>query len=475
VSLSGGSRARRRQGTLPYVSCVGAAKLPSSMAAIDTGGATGRSYKAQRLRVRWDSANWRRAPDAFSPIVLFPVCWLFGIALAQIHILEVQKPWSGTVWLVMFWVPIAFLLGGIIGDKLAILSVKANPHVRPLGETLSIRESRRLPWLLLALTAVGLAGVTYQFVHAHNIPLLTSHIDMARTSLPGGPTIVALDALVVAAILAMVLPERLLSRAGLPYLAIATLALFALALTGGRGNLIVPPAVAMLARWRLGRRPELWSLAAVSVFVLGTFSIIFYLRAGQETSQAWAAELLGRVVYHMPAPLVPLLPLWLAVAMNFNSLARVVAYYPSHHAYGNGIYDARALHMFIHSAPLDVSQLTAPWTLSTFAGPFWADGGFIALTLGSALIGAITTFAYRAARRSGRIGHLFVSCYMLFLAVFCLYQDMFTIYFDWILVTIGLLVAGVALEPGSGGGRDRLGRFARHAAVSVRTWAAARR
>lgn len=437
------------------------------MAAIETEEATGSRYKVGGLQARWNSANRRWTPDVFSPMVLFPVCWLLGVALAQIHILEVQKPWSGTAWLVMLWAPVAFLIGGTIGDHLGILTVKVNPH-RPLADTLSVyAQSRGLRRLLVVLTAVGLAGVIYQFARAHSIPLLTSHIDMARTSLPGGPTIVALDALVVAATLALVLPERLLSRAGLPYVALAAIALSALALTGGRGNLIAPAAVGMLARWRLGRRPELWALAAVGVLMLGAFSIIFYLRVGQETNQAWATELLGRVVYHMPAPLIPLLPLWLAVAMNFNSLARVVSYYPSQHSFGHGIYDARALHMFVHSAPLDVGQLTAPWTLSTFVGPLWADNGFIALTLGAGLIGALTTFAYRAARRSGRIGHLLVSCYMLFLAVFCLYQNMFTIYFDWILVTIGLLVAGVALEPDSARGRrDRLRELLRHASAS---------
>src|SRR4029077_3133728 len=139
-----------------------------------------------------------------------------------------------------------------------------------------------------------------------------------------------------------------------------------------RGNLVVPPVVAGLARWRLGRRPALWSLAAVTVFMLGALSTIFYLRTGQEAHEAWATELLGQVVYHMPAPLVPLFPLWLTVAMNFNSLARVVAYYPSHHAYGHGIYDAGALHMFVHSTALSTGQLTPPWTISTFAGPLWA-------------------------------------------------------------------------------------------------------
>jgi hypothetical protein len=443
-----------------------------AMAVIDTERAAGNRYEAGGWWVHWRSAGWRRAPDFFSPLVAFPVCWLLGIALAQIRLLDVQQPWSGTAWLVMLWSPIAFLLGGIVGGHAATLAVKVNPHRRPFAETLGACAQSRGPRLLLfVLVAVGLAGVIYQFARAHGIPLLASHIDMARTSLPGGPTIVSLDALVIAATLALVLPERLLSRAALPYLAVAALALGALALTGGRGDFVVPPVVAGLARWRLGRRPALWSLAAVTVLILGALSIIFYLRVGQEAHEAWATELLGRVVYHMPAPLVPLFPLWLAVAMNFNSLARVVAYYPSHHAYGHGIYDAGALHMFVHSASLSTGQLTPPWTLSTFAGPLWADGGFVALTLGAGLIGALTTFVYRAARRSGSIGHLLVSCYMLFLAVFCLYQDMFTEYFDWILVTAGLMVAGLVLEPSDTvrGRGERLWGLVQHAAVSTRS------
>jgi hypothetical protein len=274
---------------------------------------------------------------------------------------------------------------------------------------------------------------------------------------------------VIAATLALVLPENLLSRAALPYLALTALALGALALTGGRGNLIVPPVVAALARWRLGRRPAIWSLAAITVLMLGIFSIIFYLRAGQEAHQTWATELLGRVVYHMPAPLIPLFPLWVAIAMNFNTLARVVEYYPAHHAYGNGIYDAGVLHMFLHSAPLQAGRLTPPWTISTFAGPLWADRGFITLTLGASLIGGITMFMYRASLRSGSLGYLFVSCYMLFLAVFCVYQNLFTAYFDWIVVTVGLAMAGLALDP-SEDSRNRERRFRnllRHGAVSV--------
>jgi oligosaccharide repeat unit polymerase len=442
------------------------------MAVIDTEMATEDRYKAGGWWVHWRTAGWRRAPDFFSPIIAFPVCWLLGVGLAQIRLLAVQQPWSSTAWLVMLWSPIAFLLGGIVGDQLAILTVKVNQHRRSFAETLgACIQSRRPKLLLSALVAVGLAGVIYQFVRAHDIPLFSSHIDMARTSLPGGPTIVSLDALVISATLALVLPDRFLSRAALPYLAVAALSLGALALTGGRGDFVVPPVVAGLARWRLGRRPAPWSLAAVIVLVLGALSIIFYLRVGQEAHEAWATELLGRVVYGMPMPLVPLFPLWLAVAMNFNSLARVVAYYPSHHAYGHGVYDAGALHMFVHSVSLSTDQLTPPWTLSTFAGPLWADGGFVALTLGASLIGALTTFVYRAARRSGSVGHILVSCYMLFLAVFCLYQNLFTVYFDWILVTVGLIAAGIVIEP-SDFVRDRgerLREHMRHATASSRS------
>jgi oligosaccharide repeat unit polymerase len=445
-----------------------------NMAAIDTEGTAENRFDANRSPVSWHPPGWSWPPDFFSPLVVFPMCWLFGIALAQIRLLHAQQPWSGTAWLVMLWSPVAFLLGGIVGGHAASLVVKLNPHRRPFAETLRAgAQSRRTQLLLSVLVLLGLAGITYQFASAHDVPLLTSNIDKARTSLPGGPTIVLLDALVIAATLALVLPERLLSRAASPYLAVVALALGALALTGGRGDLVVPPVVAGLARWRLGRRPPPWSLAAVAVLAFGGFSILFYLRIGQEAHNAITTELLGRVVYHMPAPLVPFFPLWLAVATEFNSLARLVAYFPTHHAYGYGAYDAGALHDFVHPASVGtiLDQLTPPWNVATFAGPLWADGGFVALTGGAALIGALTTFAYRAAQRSGRIGHLLVSCYMLFLAVFCVYTNYFTGYFDWILVTAGLMLAGLVLEP-SDAVRDRgerLWGLVQHATVSARS------
>jgi oligosaccharide repeat unit polymerase len=444
------------------------------MAAIDTEGVVGSHLEASRSRVGWRPAGWSWPPDFFSPLVAFPVCWLLGVALAQIRLLHAQQPWSGTAWLAMLWSPVAFLLGGIVGGHAADLVVKFNPHRPPFVETLRAGgQSRRIQLLLFILVLVGLAGITYQFASAHDVPLLASNIDEARTSLPGGPTIVLLDALVIAATLALALPERLLSRAALPYLVVVALALGALALTGGRGDLIVAPVVAGLSRWRLGRRPPLWSLAAVAVLVLGGFSILFYLRIGQEAHDAISTELLGRVVYRMPAPLVPLFPLWLAVATEFNSLARLVAYFPSHHAYGYGVYDAGVLHDFVHPASVGtiLDQLTPPWNVATFAGPLWADGGFVALTVGAALIGALTTFAYRAAQRSGRIGHLLVSCYTLFLAVFCLYANYFTAYFDWILVAAGLMIAGMVLEP-SDAVRDRgehLWGLVQRATVSARS------
>ncbi len=453
------------------------AKLQPDMAAVDTEAATDDRFETNKS---WVRGRWLKAPDFLSPLIAFPICWLVGVGLAQIQVLNVQQPWSSTAWLVVLWTPIAFLLGGIVGWQTATLTVKANPHPRPFAEVLRASvQTRTVMLLLLGLVIIGLAGVAYQFASAHSVPLFASHIDAARTTLPGGPTIVSLDMLVIAATIALVLPEHLICRAAVPYLAIAGVALAALLLTAGRDQLVVPPVVAGLVRWRTGRRPAFWSLAAITVFMLGAFSSVFYLRAGQEAHEAWATELLGRVVHHMPAPLVPLFPLWLAIAMNFNSLARLVDYFPAHHALGHGAYDAGALHTFVHAASLRsiTDQLTPPWTTSTLAGPLWADDRFIALTIGAGLIGALTTFAYRAAQRSGSIQHLLVSCYLLFLSVFCLYTNIFTVYGDWILVIAGLMVAGSVLE-GSGDDRARTGRlrgFARGVVVSARAWTAARR
>ena len=46
-----------------------------------------------------------RKLDLADPRITFSVVWLFGVALAQIRILDVQQPWSLLAWAVVFLVP----------------------------------------------------------------------------------------------------------------------------------------------------------------------------------------------------------------------------------------------------------------------------------------------------------------------------------------------------------------------------------
>src|SRR5436309_16016700 len=63
----------------------------------------------------------------FVPAVAFAVLWLVALLLAQIHVLDVQRPWSSTAWLVMVTVSVAFVVGGFA----ARWPARALAHPRP--------------------------------------------------------------------------------------------------------------------------------------------------------------------------------------------------------------------------------------------------------------------------------------------------------------------------------------------------------
>jgi hypothetical protein len=374
-------------------------------------------------------------------VVAFPALWLLGLSLAQVHVLAIQGNWSLTVWLVMAEVPVAFVAGGLLAGRwvAARAGSPSSPRVAVVPP---------LRWLS-ALLLVGWLGLTYQFARANSIPLLSSHVDSARTALNGGGAAILTDALTVSGVAAIAIPGRLLSREAVPALGIAGASLAGWALAGGRGTVVLPVVVGLLARWLYWRRPSARALVSGAIVIGGFLSFLFYLRTSQDPStQAFPAELYGSVLPRTSRLLVPLLPLHFAIAMNFEALARVIDFFPAHMAYGHGAYDLYALHSLLPARQLGAisATLTAPWQASTAAGPLWADGGAIVVAAGMLAIGALTSAPLAMFRRSRRFSHALVASYFLYIAVFCLYTDLLTQYKDWVVVALGLLVIGRVSE-----------------------------
>ena len=377
-----------------------------------------------------------------SPLVAFTAAWTFAALLSQYRLLNGEAPWSNIMLGVVVAVPLAFLAGGLIGEGLAF--GKTKPETTRSEST----ASPVLRKILIVLVAVGLLELIHQFAKIGGVPLLSSGGGTLRFS-QGGPTIILTDGLTVAAIAALVMPKNPLGRESRLELLIATAAVGGFALQAGRGSVVLPVIVAIVARWLYWGRPRTAVFAAGGLLAFAAVVFGFYLRTRQNFYNPFESELFGEIVPDTPFFLQPLIPIYLAITTNFLALQGIVGHFPTGEAFGNGAFNAIGLDIIFHSARnvSDVSAtITPPWVTSTVAGPLWADGGFAALIPGVAFTGFASAGSFAMARRTRSLRWSMVAAYLLYLAIFGLYTNLWTQQLDWILIVPLLLIVGAIAE-----------------------------
>ncbi len=378
-----------------------------------------------------------------SPLLVFPLAWAFAALLSQIHLLNTQGPWPTLMIEVVVCVPLAFLAGGLIGEGLAMASTALRQSRREL--TISERMFRRA---LVAMVAIGLLELAHQFAKAGTIPLLSGSIDAARFG-QGGPTIILTDLLTVAAIAALTRPKDLFAKESRFELGVAAVAIGSFGLQAGRGSVVLPIVVAILARWLYWGRPNSYVLGTGGLIAFLAICFGFYLRVYQHPTTPFEAELFGEVLPSLPFFVKPLVPVYLALTTNFLALEGIVGHFPTVAGFGHGIYSTLAFEDFV-SGSENISgvsgALTPPWVTSTVAGAFWADGGFGVLVPGVAITGLLSAGAFAAARRTRSFRWSMVAAYLLFVALFGLYTNLWTQHVDWLVVAPVLLILGAFAE-----------------------------
>jgi oligosaccharide repeat unit polymerase len=377
-----------------------------------------------------------------SPLLTFTAAWIFAALLSQYHLLNGQQNWSSIVIAVVVAVPLAFFAGGLIGEGLALRQTRA------AASRQAPEESRAYRRILLILLVVGLLELAHQFAKIGGVPLLSPGGGALRFS-QGGPTIILTDGLTVAAIVALVRPQRLISRESRFELLIALVALGGFALQAGRGSVVLPVIVAIAARWLYWGRPRAWMFIGGALLAFAAVVFGFYLRTRQNPYNPFESELFGEILPGTPFFLQPLVPIYLAITTNFLALQGVVGHFPTGEAFGNGAFDAIGLDIVFHGArnlPDISATITPPWVTSTVAGPFWADGGFIALIPAVAATGFISAGAFAMAVRTRTFRWSMAAAYLLYIAVFGLYQNLWTQQLDWLLVVPLLFIVGAIAE-----------------------------
>jgi hypothetical protein len=349
------------------------------------------------------------------------------------------------MWVVVVVVPLAYVLGALVGRELVAGLRLARRELAAPGQV----RRRRLRFVLFGCAVAGNLEEAHQFIVARTVPLFSAHIDKARFALPGGPSIIVTDLLMVAAIVSLVLPRRLASRDALPELLIATFALSGYLLAAGRGTVLQALTVVAITRWRRFGLPKIRVLIVAGLAVLLFTAGLFYIRTSQDANDTLGVELRDSVYPGLPRLVRPVVPLDLALATNLEALSRIVTYFPAGAPYGHGAFVTHGFDLFFHSAR-DVQEVSAelspPWVTSTVAGPFWADGGLPLVILGVATIGALVAAFDSLALRTEELRFLMIGANFLFLALFGIYVNLWTQQVDWLLITPLLFVFGSAAE-----------------------------
>jgi len=387
---------------------------------------------------------WLGRRDLTRPAVAFGVPWFGFIALAQLGLTDLERPWSIGFTRVAFGGGLAFVVAAVLAGGTA----GARGTVRVDRERVN---ARRLTTVAVALILAGIPAVIYRAHVIGGVPLLSANPDIVRTrvfqggegvlpawssALTGGFYIGLWAAL--AAIWA--LAPRVTRWRLVPLWLLALLALFGVALEASRNLVIFAVVVAALGAYLISapghsRAASLgWVAGAVCVLVLGVGGL-FALRLTRGDTNA--RDYISQQGDDLPAPVRPLLPLYVSAVYPFEAARRTYDAVPSefHYEYGGASLTSLPHRLFPkgkpkfgpHMARLMSSSSQAParvtWTVSGYQGRLLSDLGWPGVMLGSMLLGLLFGGLYRWARGKAGLLPVALVAYLGYYAAYMVYDN----------------------------------------------------
>ncbi|HEX8066168.1 MAG TPA: hypothetical protein VF520_06545 [Thermoleophilaceae bacterium] len=407
--------------------------------------------------------------DVTRPAVAFGVVWFGCVALAQLRLTENERPWPDGYWALV-------LAGGLVFVLAAVLAGGTAPA---RGAIVARREDyspRRLVVAALVLSAGALAGLAYKADVLGGVPLLSGHADLLRSrayrggevAIPAWSTALT-DGFFLAmwCTLAALWTMRGATRARRAATwALAAGALFGVALLASRNSVLFALSVPLAAAYlltRLGTRTARagWVGVGIAVFA-AVVGGLFVVRVSENPSPQ--ESFLEREVDRQPPALKLLVPFYVNAVYPLEAEARLYSVVPDRRPYALGAASLLSLPdaAFPEGKPnfgLTLAELMRErrgdglsWSVATYQGRLYGDGGWAMVLLGSALLGLGLGMLYRWARARSGLVPVAVVGFVAYYAAYMTYDNLLSftviaVYDLAAIAAIDLYVRGELDEP----------------------------
>ena len=379
--------------------------------------------------------------DLSRPAVAFGALWFGCIAAAQLRLTTFERQWSLEFTALVFG-------GGVALVAATVFAGGTAPARGAMSAARFVYDPTRLVIASVALVAGGVAGLAWKASIIGGVPLFSGQIDVLRARAYGAEGEIAVPApatfltngfhLACWSLLVALWAGwgRSLSRRTVA--AACLLAAVVGALSGGSRNLVllliaVPVIAAYVLHPRLSPR-HMAGVAAVAAVAVAGLSAVYLLRAEQR--EAGRDTFLNRELDALPAPLRPLLPLYIGGVFPFEAERRLTDAVPTRFSYSNGVATLQGLPdaLFpagkviygdvVASLTYETTATTPYWTVATYQGRAILDFGALGVVVISLLLGLSLGGAYRWARGRAGFFPLAVVAYVAYYAAFMLYDNL---------------------------------------------------
>jgi oligosaccharide repeat unit polymerase len=388
--------------------------------------------------------------DLSRPHVILPAVWFLAVAVAQLKLLDFETAWSTETTAVVFGAPLLFSLTCWLASTGCPDRPNTLPETKP--------DTGRLRVAAIALLLGGCAGLAWKSTLLGGIPLLSDSIDELRSA--GGIRIPAYvtfltDGFFLSSWVAAVSLIGGKGRGRLLEWCLLIAGFAGVALSASRNTMLLTIAIPLISMYRAGllrafSARQFWLRAAVALAVASIVSGLFFYRTSQHSHTAFEEQFYGKTVRETPVLLRPMLPVYIGLAVPFETLNRLIETPPPEG--GAGAYSLPGVPPQIwplgsrYKLYLVTGLLTQPYyfNVATFVGGFYADGRLLGAFVGSILLGLAFGFMWRIFASKNSLAYAVLSAYVVYLTAFLLYEDLlgfYTLSVVWDMLVLGYVLS----------------------------------